>query len=55
MRELSYITKDGYIAKQSNELHIPFPFRELMAREPNTGASSSCSHRIENGNAWICK
>lgn len=49
------ITKDEHIGKQSIEQHILIPFRELMARDPNTGTSNSCSHIIENGNACICK
>jgi len=35
--------------------YIPFPFRLLMASDPNTGTSNSCSHKILNGRVCICK
>ena len=34
---------------------IPFPFRELMAGDPNTGTSNSFSHKVLNGKICICE
>lgn len=51
MRPTFINEKDEYKYQTSNELHILFPFRELMARDPNTGASNSSHHILENGSA----
>ena len=47
--------KERIQIKLLNDNMIPFPFRELMARDPNTGTSNSCSHKILNGKICICE